>query len=181
MPNPAGRPPKLPIEHGELRTYNYYGCRCDKCKAAKHVYSKQHPIKESRHGLPGTYNRGCRCEPCHKAFLAWRRSPKQTNRVNRTNRFWRERGKVRRQELLNALKNVPCADCTNRFPPICMDFDHVRGKKCFSLAYGLSKRISMARIFAEIEKCEVVCANCHRIRTDKRRGGISSTLLPPSV
>jgi hypothetical protein len=51
-----------------------------------------------------------------------------------------------------------------------MDFDHVRGEKKFKVAeavqfaYGLN----FDQLRAEIAKCEVVCANCHRIRTASR-------------
>jgi len=73
--------------------------------------------------------------------------------------------------MLQTAKNVPCADCGNRYPYYVMDFDHRPGeKKCFNLANVAGQtRISMARLKAEIAKCDVVCANCHRIRTYERR------------
>lgn len=46
-----------------------------------------------------------------------------------------------------------------------MDFDHV-GDKAFNIATAIDKRWS--EIQAEIKKCDVVCANCHRIRTYTR-------------
>lgn len=48
-----------------------------------------------------------------------------------------------------------------------MDFDHVRGEKAFSIAVRYVH--SLDKLFAEIEKCDIVCANCHRIRTQARR------------
>jgi|ERR1035437_1576822 hypothetical protein len=68
--------------------------------------------------------------------------------------------------LLDALKDGPCTDCGGRFPPECMDWDHLRDKK-FDLANANTR--SPASILAEIAKCELVCANCHRIRTKGRR------------
>ena len=53
-----------------------------------------------------------------------------------------------------------------------MDFDHVRGTKVTILAKLRSGRASLSKIEAEIAKCEVVCANCHRIRTYLRRLGV---------
>lgn len=63
-------------------------------------------------------------------------------------------------------KDVPCMDCGGVFPPECMDFDHVRGTKLRPLAMmcGHSKE----KIQAEMAKCDVVCSNCHRIRTKSR-------------
>jgi len=70
------------------------------------------------------------------------------------------------RDMLNAVKDTPCKDCGGRFPPVCMDFDHVRGEKLFQLAEGFCR--SAADVADEIAKCEVVCANCHRIRTHSR-------------
>ena len=76
----------------------------------------------------------------------------------------------RRMEELAALKARPCADCGVQYPPYVMDFDHVRGEKLFNVS---AKAGSMARERrdAEIAKCDLVCANCHRIRTHLRRAG----------
>ena len=49
-----------------------------------------------------------------------------------------------------------------------MDFDHIRGKKLHNVAWLVN--VSERRLLEEIAKCDLVCANCHRIRT-ARRGG----------
>lgn len=64
-------------------------------------------------------------------------------------------------------KDKPCADCSGAFPLVCMDFDHVRGEKLFTISSSYVN-VSMAVLLEEIAKCDVVCANCHRIRTSKR-------------
>jgi hypothetical protein len=72
--------------------------------------------------------------------------------------------------LVNAFKSKPCLDCGNNYPIECMDFDHINGEKL----YNVSKMVhhcSTNAMLNEIAKCEVVCANCHRIRTAKRRNG----------
>lgn len=58
----------------------------------------------------------------------------------------------------------PCMDCDREFPPCAMDFDHVRGDK----KKDVSSLTTIKSITAEIAKCDLVCANCHRIRTFKR-------------
>jgi hypothetical protein len=74
---------------------------------------------------------------------------------------------IEHKAFLNALKlGVPCADCQEVFPPVCIDFDHVRGEKIKGLSGMWSW--SRSRILAELEKCELVCANCHRLRTEDR-------------
>lgn len=71
-----------------------------------------------------------------------------------------------RRALIGGYKARPCMDCGGRFPPEAMDFDHVRGEKLFSVGQAGSR--SLQDIFDEMEKCGLVCANCHRVRTRKR-------------
>jgi hypothetical protein len=66
----------------------------------------------------------------------------------------------------------PCADCGNPDPRV-LEFDHVRGEKDFQLQTAKSK--PLAEILEEIQKCDVVCANCHRLRTQARINGNGST------
>jgi len=60
-----------------------------------------------------------------------------------------------------------CKDCGYKRHHAALDFDHVRGEKRINVCNARS--ISAA--LKEIEKCEVVCANCHRIRTYVRLKG----------
>lgn len=70
---------------------------------------------------------------------------------------------------LDALKAAPCVDCGGTFPPECMDFDHIDpSTKSFCVAKG-PVSYGRERVLAEIAKCELVCANCHRVRTWKHR------------
>ena len=68
--------------------------------------------------------------------------------------------------FLNKVKSNPCADCGKRYHPVCMDFDHM-GEKRFNISQV--KHLSIKSISKEIKKCELVCSNCHRLRTFKRR------------
>jgi hypothetical protein len=70
------------------------------------------------------------------------------------------------KEVLDEVKNQPCADCGGRFPAECMDFDHVNGNKEFNIG---NHKYNLSKLIDEIDKCDVVCANCHRIRTRKRK------------
>jgi len=87
----------------------------------------------------------------------------------------KHRQAVKRQKAAYARKykefkeGKSCADCGGNFPPEAMDFDHVRGKKLFTLAHAISRQIAWAKFLAESEKCDLVCATCHRIRTLNRR------------
>ena len=91
---------------------------------------------------------------------------KKWNEQNQDKRraYWRKYAKARR-EWLAGQKDKPCADCRKKYPTVCMQFDHVRGKKLFCIAVRWSG--SIERLKREIAKCEVVCANCHAVRTSK--------------
>lgn len=68
-------------------------------------------------------------------------------------------------------KSKPCKDCGKSYPYYVMDFDHVRGEKRKNLgAVYIWKRETLE---AEIAKCDLVCSNCHRIRTHLRSQGHS--------
>jgi 5-methylcytosine-specific restriction endonuclease McrA len=81
----------------------------------------------------------------------------------------RRRGRRQRQitrDILRRAKDRPCLDCGERFPPEAMDFDHVKGTKVRVVSQLVN--FPVVRLLAEIEKCELVCANCHRIRSARR-------------
>ncbi len=85
-----------------------------------------------------------------------------------------EKISIRKQKesLYNYLRGIKetsaCADCQIRYPYYVMDFDHVRGKKQ-SNVMELVSTLDKVKIDAEIAKCEIVCSNCHRIRTHNRK------------
>lgn len=69
------------------------------------------------------------------------------------------------RKWLDTVKAVPCMDCGNSYPPCVMDFDHRDPKqKSFTIS-RTGQGVSRQKLEAEIAKCDIVCANCHRIRT----------------
>jgi len=60
-----------------------------------------------------------------------------------------------------------CTDCGNKDPRV-LDFHHV-GPKDFAIGSANAKRFTLARVQAEIKKCILLCANCHRIRHAEER------------
>jgi hypothetical protein len=97
----------------------------------------------------------------HRAY-----AQQHPSKVKATNAKQRERYKPV-QAAINALKlKMGCCDCGYNTNPVALDFDHVRGKKTFNVCY---LTYNLKRALAEIEKCELRCANCHRIATHNRR------------
>lgn len=111
------------------------------------------------HGASG-YTKGCRCGVCRRGVREYRRkhelTPEQRQARDQERRAW-----------LHTQKLGPCADCGQSFPPVAMDFDHKPGEiKSFQVGDSMSR--SKETLLAEIAKCELVCANCHRVRTNER-------------
>ena len=79
--------------------------------------------------------------------------------------------RARKRAVVDALKQKPCQDCGVAYPPYVMDFDHVWGKKFASVADIVASTSSERMLLEEIEKCDLVCANCHRERTHRRLKG----------
>jgi len=74
----------------------------------------------------------------------------------------------KRREYVRKMKDRFCADCGIKYPYYVMDFDH-REDEIKEFGLNSLSRITMNVLKREIDKCDVVCANCHRERTQQRR------------
>lgn len=82
-----------------------------------------------------------------------------------------ERKEKLRSVINRAKIEAGCVDCGMR-DYVCLDFHHKKeegvGEKIASLSAMLSKKATLKEINDEIDKCEVLCANCHRKRHNKK-------------
>lgn len=129
--------------------------QCSKCKTTKPT--KQFNWLKTRNRLRAT------CKQCHSQESAnWQKQNRQ--KINKQKKI-RIKSK---QEWINKLKSKPCKDCKQTFPPECMDFDHTTNNKHNSISKLVTNNSSNKLIKKEIEKCDLICSNCHRIRTKNR-------------
>ena len=133
---------------------------CSKCKEPKPLSSFSKNARRSD-GLQDT------CKVCANEYA-------RQNYLENADRY-KAKARQRQHEIsefLREQKRKPCLDCGHSFPTYCMDFDHVpdRGEKLMEISQMARRRASWAAIHAELAKCDVVCANCHRIRTHERSG-----------
>lgn len=110
----------------------------------------------------GTPGRQSHCRDCSQAYAKRHYTGNKASYLQRNYRY--------RDELVKAVDAIkegrPCMDCGNVFPPCVMDFDHRDPtQKVGGISTMTRCTRSMAAILQEIEKCDLVCANCHRIRT----------------
>lgn len=99
------------------------------------------------------------CKICLKA------AAKKDYRVNDRKSIFIERAKVRAQEIRDFVNDLkirnPCVFCSEP-EPCCLDFHHLDPiVKDMDVSY-LVRSKSMKRLLIEIQKCVVVCSNCHR-------------------
>ena len=76
--------------------------------------------------------------------------------------------------VLDYKKRSVCCDCGFKgvdYPQV-LDFDHL-GDKEFNVSEYSRITSSINKVKKEIDKCDVVCSNCHRIRTAKRKLNLS--------
>lgn len=140
--------------------------RCGRCGEEK-------PLGEFAWRRKDRGQRDNYCRPCRSAYKHEHYSRNKQRYVDTAARRTRRILAERTAYLIAFLRENPCTDC-GEADPIVLEFDHLREKR-FGIASGIRER-PWKEVLAEIEKCEVVCANCHRRRTSRRGGFIRSLM-----
>jgi hypothetical protein len=109
------------------------------------------------------------CDDCRPKYMHFRYVANRKEHYTKTLRNMK-RNRIRQRILVfEYLKDNPCLDCGNT-NPIVLEFHHVRGVKEANVGALITGGRSDKSIFDEIAKCDVVCSNCHKIRTAKIQG-----------
>lgn len=109
------------------------------------------------------------CKACFAAYGKERYKLKKDYYTTANERNRKAR-RAERLAKLDALKTGPCTDCGLKFPTYCMDFDHLNPtEKRLDVSLLVRRGWSWENILAEVAKCELVCANCHKARTHARQ------------
>jgi hypothetical protein len=164
-------------KHGTHRAYQG-GCRCDECKAFRAEYYKQQRSTPEYRAQHNEYQKKYHAERWARdpEYREWYRTKARKSGTRRRSDpvAWGRikensiRACRKRRDMIQQIKlERGCADCGYRGHPEALEFDHVESGKAFAISR--IKTHSLEAIMAEIDKCEVVCANCHRIRTYNRR------------
>ena len=83
-----------------------------------------------------------------------------------------------RERSIAYLSSHPCVDCGEQ-DVVVLDFDHVSSKQS-DVSTLIAMGASWERILAEIARCQVRCANCHRRRTAERMAAPRSSPSRPA-
>jgi hypothetical protein len=130
--------------------------------------------KQQRRDNARNWNREARKDPVKRAILNERSRVcyhKKYHDSSKGAALYINRAEVRRANHINRVSEIKlalgCADCGYKKHPRALDFDHRPGEvKLFTIGNHMDS--AWKKIEAEIAKCDVVCANCHRIRTFNR-------------
>lgn len=131
--------------------------KCPKCLVEKplHEFSVATLRKDGRQ----PYCKACRAVIDHELYE--RRVGRSVPRhliARSGNRAW----------LVSLKQSRPCTDCGKTYPPQAMQWDHLPGSPKVGDVSALM-RLTRAELLEEIAKCELVCVNCHTMRTVRRR------------
>jgi hypothetical protein len=111
------------------------------------------------------------CANCHlRRTMASHRQRLARRILSEARRTMYHRNRWRHHaDVLDQIRSVPCADCGGRFAPCSMQFDHRDPTTKVKAVMAMISNFGLDRILAEVAKCDIVCANCHRLRTFQRR------------
>jgi len=137
--------------------------RCTRCKTDKPETA--FPSRQRSRDGKSSWCRECYHQNWQKRYYANHDLYKQKHGESR-NRLRKEKAK----RVYEYLLQHPCVDC-GEGDPVVLEFDHRDGQdKTNAIAQLVINNWSWENIFAEMQKCEVRCANCHRRKTASQFG-----------
>ena|SRR3990167_6807715 len=77
-----------------------------------------------------------------------------------------KQAQINQEYILSYLLDKQCSDCYTE-DILVLEFDHITEDKIASVS-SMIKSSKLEKLKKEINKCEVVCRNCHIIRTQRR-------------
>ena len=136
--------------------------RCTGCGSERPI--TEFPVKHKRRSTRGT-----RCRACRSAYGKAHYERNKAKYIARTKaRRHRERDYYWAW-LMTHLQTHPCVGC-GETDPVVLTFDHRDGTEKLDTIGALLSRSGWVTFLAEVAKCDVRCANCHRVRTAQQFG-----------
>ena len=156
---------RIPVDSVRRRTKWFVGntelLRCRKCGVFK-------PWTEFPRRGRDSNRLQTWCKPCFSSYRAERHQRNHDREMRRIRRNSTKRIAANRINVSAYLRTHACIDCGESDPTV-LDFDHVRGTKLGDVSALVGGGYPWPKIEAEIAKCDVRCANCHRRATERRR------------
>jgi hypothetical protein len=102
---------------------------------------------------------------CSKGTIAYHLGDGQKDKTRERTKRSRT---VAKRILWDIKEESGCVDCKEKYPHYMLDFDHLPGYNKIDSPTQIIHQYSMEKAIEEIKKCEIVCRNCHAIRTWSR-------------
>jgi 5-methylcytosine-specific restriction endonuclease McrA len=141
--------------------------QCTKCYVQKQ--EDDFFVKDKKTGLLHA-----QCKQCYKQ----RRILTYKIHYKKYREQYLKRARIRRHEkrseyregMLKYLNGKQCVVC-NESDPRVLEFDHIDpGDKSFNISQGVKLGYTWDEILLEIQKCQLLCANCHKKKTSEQFG-----------
>lgn len=133
---------------------------CNKCKISK--LETDFLFRNKEKGIRKTI-----CSSCSKEYSKYHYKHNKSKYLESAKKCNTNKRQHNRKKMLEYLKDKCCVDCGNTDIRV-FDFDHKdRSNKKYIIGFILN-RYKWESVLQEIEKCEIRCANCHRIKTCKQ-------------
>lgn len=127
---------------------------CSKCNETE--------LEKFHTGSDNTYCKRCQSEYAKQHYKLNKDVYRETRKRNKPRQITEKRSVIRGLKESNA-----CVDCGEFYPYYVMHFDHLDDKQN-EISAMVAQNYSVNAILNEIEKCDLVCSNCHRERTQSR-------------
>jgi acetylornithine/succinyldiaminopimelate/putrescine aminotransferase len=138
--------------------------KCSKCKKEKELsdYFWRDKSKNKLHS---------QCKDCYKACRHSQEHYKKYKEqyIKRSKARQKRIGTENKKHLIEYFKNHPCIEC-GESNPVVLEFDHRDRKQKWKEVSTMLRDYTWEQILKEIDKCDVLCANHHKIRTSKQMG-----------
>jgi hypothetical protein len=132
---------------------------CNQCGLSFPETNKHFRSRSSNRGLEAV------CKSCQRINARAYEQVKNKNGIRRV-----VESRVRLRQFLDQTKlESGCVVCGYKAHPAALDFDHLPGTNKIATIAKLFSGLKEELLLEEIKKCEVVCANCHRVRTATRQ------------
>lgn len=132
---------------------------CSSCKEPKPIDAFNFKIKAKniRRGI---------CKTCSRAYGKKHYANNRKMYLKKAYLFTKQKRKDNIDYIFAYLLEHPCIDC-GEADPRKLEFDHINDDKKYNISDMAGTGFSFKKIQEEINKCEIRCANCHRLKTAK--------------
>jgi hypothetical protein len=103
------------------------------------------------------------CKQCHRKLMQEHYNSHKQYYLDKARRNEINTIIENRKNIMEYLYTHPCVDC-GETDPLVLEFDHIKDKYR-TISIMVLRKYPWNKIYNEIQKCEVRCANCHRRKT----------------